>query len=395
MTAAVAIAPATGGSRGEGGRAWSWFGVGSSTTSPLHPLAPSAQSSAGTAAGGANIQTNQHQHAPLAFRAGTRTDRSNKVHARAKGSGLSAFHFAITGLFYTHDPPAFRQLALGRRFGVIGGISEAERRCLSASHSRDRSFLVRTWILRLALDRHAKGGLNVPAPVVTRTYQLVSEGVHGYQQARKVGDTPFPFPYVQLVTLLLHGFNVLAPITVAALVTTTRDLDAEEEKELEMGDYGPASFVRAAFLYASGNALIAAIVFLVSIGYTALNQVARELEEPFGHGPNHLPLVQSAEEFNSKLVHLLLADAGAEIPDDPFIGADAESLSAEEKQVSPGSALSPSARARVSRRSGHRGRPSRCYAPPHASPGHPRCARSPPRRASALASLGRYRCAGA
>ncbi|KAJ1631568.1 hypothetical protein T492DRAFT_994854 [Pavlovales sp. CCMP2436] len=109
--------------------------------------------------------------------------------------------------------------------------------------------------------------LNQPPPVVTRAYQLLSEGVIGYQQARKVGDTPFPFPYVQLITLLLHAFNV-----------------------------------------------------------------SRELEEPFGYGPNHLPLIPLNEEFNSKLIHLLLADAGQNVPDDPFIGPDAEDLSEGEKQ---------------------------------------------------------------
>lgn len=161
--------------------------------------------------------------------------------------------------------------------------------------------------------------------MTTRIYQLIAEGAAGYQQARKVGDTPFPFPYVQLVTLLLHAFNFIAPLTVSALINTARDLSPEEAAEQPRGGINAPRD--------SGHALLWAMAFCVTLGYTALNQVARELEEPFGHGPNHLPLVQLAEEFNSSLVHLLIADAGAKIPDDPFIGADAELLSEEVKQV--------------------------------------------------------------
>lgn len=103
-----------------------------------------------------------HEH--LRRRASTRTHRSNSIFKRHRGSGLSLLHFAATGLLYSYDPGAFKRLALAHTFPVIGGVSPAERRCLARSHSRDRAFLVRTWILRLALRRSAAGGLPQPPP---------------------------------------------------------------------------------------------------------------------------------------------------------------------------------------------------------------------------------------
>ena len=41
------------------------------------------------------------------------------------------------------------------------------------------------------------------------------------------------------------------------------------------------------------------------IGYWSLNEVARELEHPFGLGANHLPLVAYQDQLNSKLARML------------------------------------------------------------------------------------------
>jgi hypothetical protein len=277
-------------------------------------------------------------HLGLRARTATRTNRSNDFQSRMRESGLSFWRFASQSMLYLHDPETFRVLSLSKRFGVIGGVSAEERRSLALSHSRDRPLLVRTWILRLCLERQTRGGLNVPPPIVTRAYQLLSEGAVAYQQARKVGDTPFPFPYVQLVTLLLHAFNVLAPFIISSLVVTPLDYVADADEDATEAVW-------------HGYTLIVTSSFFVVLGYTALNQVSRELEEPFGHGPNHLPLGQLGEEFNTGLVHLLLADAGARIPDDPFIGPDAPSLSEEQRQVRARSrGAPPPARPRSARR---------------------------------------------
>mmetsp|Transcript_44332 Transcript_44332/g.102456 ORF Transcript_44332/g.102456 Transcript_44332/m.102456 type:complete len:642 (+) Transcript_44332:345-2270(+) len=295
----------------------------SETDKPLHRgvsgIRISWHDTLASARGHNDLRARTGAHAPA---------RSNAFQLRQRDSGLSPLHFALTGMLHRHDPSAFRALALGRKFGVIGGVSEAERRCLAGSHARDRAYLVRTWLMRIMLARSKAGGLNQPPPVVTRAYQLLSEGVIGYQQARKVGDTPFPFPYVQLITLLLHAFNVLAPLTISALIVTPLDI----LDEASSGEAHVQGARERLVVNSSSNLLIFCLAFLVSLGYSGLNQVSRELEEPFGYGPNHLPLIPLNEEFNSKLIHLLLADAGQNVPDDPFIGPDAEDLSEGEKQ---------------------------------------------------------------
>ncbi|KAG8469210.1 hypothetical protein KFE25_007728 [Diacronema lutheri] len=274
---------------------------------------------------GARTLTDQSQGADVLRKraARSRVRQSNSLFSRQRASGLSPLRFGATTLFYLHDPDALRQLALAHRFGVIGGISRDEQRSLAGSHSRDRVFTVRMWIMRICLRRAASGGLAHPPPVVTRAYQLLSEGAHGYQQACKVSETPFPFPYVQLVTLLLHVFSVIAPLTASALVETRLSLTGDAIDEAALGSVPPGS----------GYVLVWALSFFVVLGYTALNQVARELEEPFGYGPNHLPLVEIGQEFNAALLHLLLADAGAKVPDDPFLGPNPELLDEDAKQA--------------------------------------------------------------
>ena len=77
----------------------------------------------------------------------------------------------------------------------------------------------------------------------------------------------------ELLALLLLAFQVLVPMCVAAFV-----------------DSPP---------------LVATLSFFVCLGYTALNEAARELELPFGLGANHLPVVSYQEAFNSKISRLL------------------------------------------------------------------------------------------
>jgi predicted membrane chloride channel (bestrophin family) len=47
------------------------------------------------------------------------------------------------------------------------------------------------------------------------------------------------------------------------------------------------------------------ITFFVELGYVALNETARELEQPFGLDANHHTLWEWHREFNEKLAGLL------------------------------------------------------------------------------------------
>jgi hypothetical protein len=79
---------------------------------------------------------------------------------------------------------------------VLGGLSEGEMRCLCGNP--ERCHLVYTWLLKELVLRRKAGGLATDGPVVSRIYQVLSDGMLSYLGARKLADTPFPFPYAQL-----------------------------------------------------------------------------------------------------------------------------------------------------------------------------------------------------
>lgn len=280
---------------------------------PPHPAScPNGRLSLATAARVTLQMERKSQQAQAASQeARRRLSQPSLLEVQAQ-SGLTPFRFCLSNMFYCSDPTSFAKQAQNNKFNVIGGISEAERAALEASLAQDRVFLVVSWIFELMVKRVHEGGLPVGAPILSRTYQVLSDGHLGYFQASKVADTPFPFPYVQLVSLLLVIFNTIAPLVIASFVGTF-----EEERDIA---------------HPYGLVLIVCLSFFVSLGYTALNEVARELEEPYGFGPNHLPLVQFQEQWNSRILHLLLPDADRGVPDDPFIGTSTAGLSAEEKK---------------------------------------------------------------
>lgn len=233
---------------------------------------------------------------------------STSMRKAQEESGLSPLRFALTAMFYVWDPQAFKEQALSNAFSVIGGLSRAERRALASTHSRDRPFLVQSWIVMLMVQRVEQGGMPVGAPIISRTYQLMGDGHNGFCQAAKIANTPFPFPYVQLISLMLHVFNLLSPLFVASMID-------------RLNETGITSAT-----------VIALITFCVTLGYSSLNQVARELEEPYGHGPNHLPLVLLQQGWNERIIHLLLHDASRSVPDDPLLGGGISQLSEDEKR---------------------------------------------------------------
>ena len=66
--------------------------------------------------------------------------------------------------------------------------------------------------------RRRVGGFVAEPPVFSRVHHAMSDGMLGFMQARKVEDTPFPFPYAQLLATMLYAFSLLFPLVVAAKV---------------------------------------------------------------------------------------------------------------------------------------------------------------------------------
>ena len=54
--------------------------------------------------------------------------------------------------------------------------------------------------------------LDVAAPIQSRMYQELSNGMLGFSNCLKIADVPFPLPYAQLLGLLLIGFSCFIPV---------------------------------------------------------------------------------------------------------------------------------------------------------------------------------------
>jgi len=117
------------------------------------------------------------------------------------------------------------------------------------------------------------GIIAIPPPILSRVYQTISRGYVNLLNTKKITDTKFPFPYVQLITALLFLHMVLTPLVISATIPHFI--------------WGPM------------------MAFVPTFGAHALNFIAIELEDPFGEDDNDLPLHHFQAEMNNCLLMLL------------------------------------------------------------------------------------------
>jgi len=159
---------------------------------------------------------------------------------------------------------------------VLGGVAPAELAQLLLSE--DRVGFVFSRMMMLINTRRLAGGLWVEAPVLSRVYQVLSDGMLGFRQARKIEDVPFPWPYAQMVAFLLLVFSSAFPLLVASQIGSQDN---------------------------SGTSIIwlpPLLAFLTILAHTGLYKTARMLEDPFVCPPNDLPSVAMQKAFNARLI---------------------------------------------------------------------------------------------
>lgn len=129
--------------------------------------------------------------------------------------------------------------------------------------STDRPSVVMYWIIHdlagLSLD------IDIAPPIQSRIYQELSNGMLGFSQAQKIADIPFPFPYAQLLSILVTAFALFIP----AYITVFTDSAIA----------GPI------------------LAFLLFQGIWGINESAIELENPFGPDVNDVTLVDFHNRF--------------------------------------------------------------------------------------------------
>ena len=157
-----------------------------------------------------------------------RRERTESTAILGKPEGLWARIFRLA--FADQDNPEQHEAyADSQPLAVLGGLDEQEK-CVLDFYA-DRVYLLFSIILGHLGARRRAGGLAAEPPVYTRVLQVMSDGMLGFQQARKVEDTPFPFPYAQLLAFMLYAFGLLFPVLAASKVGS--NVLVEDEADLE------------------------------------------------------------------------------------------------------------------------------------------------------------------
>eukprot|EP00403_Amphidinium_massartii_P021497 CAMPEP_0178391254 /NCGR_PEP_ID=MMETSP0689_2-20121128/11071_1 /TAXON_ID=160604 /ORGANISM="Amphidinium massartii, Strain CS-259" /LENGTH=694 /DNA_ID=CAMNT_0020011797 /DNA_START=323 /DNA_END=2408 /DNA_ORIENTATION=+ len=156
-------------------------------------------------------------------------------------------------------------------FVVVDPPVDIEREVLDNSH--DRVSVVMYWVLHDMAS--AARDLDIAPPIQSRMYQELSNGMLGFNNSLKIADVPFPFPYAQLLDMSLIAFTCFIPIYVSIFTQS---------------------------LYAAP-----ALAFVLFEGIWCFNEVAKELEQPYGSDANDMSLEDFHARFMSQLQELLPA----------------------------------------------------------------------------------------
>lgn len=154
---------------------------------------------------------------------------------------------------------------------VLAEPTDEEVRLLKMANDKVNTICL--WIIQSIILEIRAGTLDTPPPIVSRVFQEVSNGMLGFNQAHKVAMVPFPFPFAQMVSLLLVMLYVALPCYID--------------------------------MFTKNLVVTPIISFLLPVCYCGLNRIAIELEEPFGTDHNDVDIEIRHEEFLFMLVDVL------------------------------------------------------------------------------------------
>lgn len=159
-----------------------------------------------------------------------------------------------------------------RPFPVVCGVSNAESRFLQMSRGPyAKTQLCFNWLSEFIVREHLAGSLGtVGAPIVSRVLQYLGDGMVHYNHARKVMFIPFPFVHAQLSVLFIVVMIPAIPFL--------------------MDQYTTETWVGVA------------LTFFTVVCLSGINEVGRELENPFRNGPNEVPLLTFQAQVNEVLM---------------------------------------------------------------------------------------------
>lgn len=189
---------------------------------------------------------------------------------------VKAFQHAVVRLMSLLHCTALQQVAMmdDEAFDIIElvGIDLDKLQHLTANPD-NKCLILLQWIQKMLVKGLVEGILTVPAPIMTRTFQQLGNGYTNLIDAQKITDIPFPFPYTQMVSLLLFVATFVTPIVTGLNIESP--------------------------FWAGG------LTFFGIFGFWAINFIAAEIEMPYGDDTNDLPIAEIQKEMNRDLKILI------------------------------------------------------------------------------------------
>lgn len=172
------------------------------------------------------------------------------------------------------------KLKRSQKIAVIGGLRPEERKALEKdAQGHDlpncaRVSMVETWFMRrlIARQKFEQGESSATAPpILSRLYQVISDGTLWYGVACKSALIPWPFPHANFIEVMLWLFTLMTPF-----VVNNNMLDI---------------------------ALRLIVSFAISFTYHTLKATSDVLEDPYiPYDPNDLPLPAWQQAVNLRLL---------------------------------------------------------------------------------------------
>merc|ERR1719313_652155 len=129
------------------------------------------------------------------------------------------------------------------------------------------------WIQRLIVHAEANQIIKVAPPILSRVYNQLGNGIVKLCEARKIAKFSIPFPFAQMVTIMLLTHWVMAAVVCATSIES--------------------------------RVWSTLLSFAVILSFWSINYIALELEDPFGDDANDLPLHDMQKDLNKSIKELL------------------------------------------------------------------------------------------
>lgn len=147
----------------------------------------------------------------------------------------------------------------------VTGLSEDSLSFLS--RQVDRCQVLMQWLQRSIVQAEKAGTIKIAPPILSRAFQELSRGLVNLNNVRKIKKIPFPYPYAQILQVMLMAYWTVTPFLAAHLCR---------------------------------NIYVACCLsFCTSTAFWSLIYIANEIDNPFGDDANDFNLEEMQQEMGT------------------------------------------------------------------------------------------------